>query len=533
LSSKRFEMSRDRSTIIIAALLACIFVESCQKEYSIEGGTRNLPPVAAAGADQVVNLPADSTILDGRASSDPDGKIVSWRWSRISGSTGIRLLQPDSPRTVVNALAEGSSEFTLTVTDDRGLSDTDTLRVIAQPPSTINRPPVACSGPDQQISLPVNSVTLDGRCSSDADNNITSYLWTKLSGPATFRLSTPNQPLTAVTDLTEGEFVFQLTVSDALGLVSTDTIRVTVSPTTDTDSLDIFLAGNENAAPRYWKNGKAFDLKISPMQNGDAKSITVNGNDIYVAGWEGDYLIVRNNRAKYWKNGEEIFLTGATGAGANAIAVSGNDVYVAGWELLGGVAVAKYWKNGVAVSLTNGTKYAVASGIVVIGDDVYVSGHEDDIAKCWRNGQSMNLPDALIPSYANGLAVVGGDIYLAGSQDGRAAYWKNGRVVVLTASHKNSSAASISISGTNVFVAGQEGEYDMPAARIWKNGQRFQLASTSTLTSATGVFATGNDVFVAGFDLGSSYRARYWRNGKEVILSFNPSAANSIFVKRR
>ncbi len=43
----------------------------------------------------------------------------------------------------------------------------------------LNHPPVANAGPNQTIILPVNSVILDGTSSTDLNNNIASYAWTK------------------------------------------------------------------------------------------------------------------------------------------------------------------------------------------------------------------------------------------------------------------------------------------------------------------------------------------------------------------
>ncbi len=45
-----------------------------------------------------------------------------------------------------------------------------------------NRPPIAHAGKDTTIILPVDSVILDGRASTD-DKKIASYQWTKISGP--------------------------------------------------------------------------------------------------------------------------------------------------------------------------------------------------------------------------------------------------------------------------------------------------------------------------------------------------------------
>ncbi|MBK8553438.1 MAG: hypothetical protein IPL53_21180 [Ignavibacteria bacterium] len=47
--------------------------------------------------------------------------------------------------------------------------------------NALNQPPVANAGADEIITLPVNSVNLNGSASTD-DYNIVSYQWTKLTG---------------------------------------------------------------------------------------------------------------------------------------------------------------------------------------------------------------------------------------------------------------------------------------------------------------------------------------------------------------
>jgi len=91
-------------------------------------------------------------------------------------------------------------------------------------------PPVANAGPDQTINLPVNSVTLDGNSSTDPDNNIIKYEWTKVSGPSSSSIVNANAVQTQVTGLVQGAYQFELKVTDAGGLLSKDTMQVTVSP---------------------------------------------------------------------------------------------------------------------------------------------------------------------------------------------------------------------------------------------------------------------------------------------------------------
>ncbi|HEX6849615.1 MAG TPA: hypothetical protein VF144_21660 [Chitinophagaceae bacterium] len=89
-------------------------------------------------------------------------------------------------------------------------------------------PPVANAGPDQTILLPTNTVALDGSASTDPNNNIASYLWTKVSGPSSFTIANPNSVQTQVTNLIEGVYEFELKVTDARGLIDKDIVQATV-----------------------------------------------------------------------------------------------------------------------------------------------------------------------------------------------------------------------------------------------------------------------------------------------------------------
>lgn len=51
-----------------------------------------------------------------------------------------------------------------------------------------NKPSIAIAGPDQVITLPTDSVSLDGTASSDPDGTISEWLWKKIEGPASLLL---------------------------------------------------------------------------------------------------------------------------------------------------------------------------------------------------------------------------------------------------------------------------------------------------------------------------------------------------------
>ncbi len=91
----------------------------------------NQPPLASAGVDLVVvdadGSGAESVALDGRASHDPDGALVTAIWTE-AGSQVATGLTPSATFTV------GTHTLQLAVTDDRGSTATDTVMVTVEPP---------------------------------------------------------------------------------------------------------------------------------------------------------------------------------------------------------------------------------------------------------------------------------------------------------------------------------------------------------------------------------------------------------------
>jgi len=218
--------------LTIIALAGIFLFLSCKKEKSCEGcKENNKPPIAIAGPDQVITLPTDSVLLDGSSSSDPDGTISKWLWTKISGPASFVIPNSSIPNSVVKNLIKGIYQFELKVTDNNGLFAKDTLQITVLDLSPPTHTPIANAGADQIITLPTNTITLDGSGSTDPQNNIVSYLWTKISGPSTFNILNVNVAQTSVTNLTAGIYEFELTVTDAGGLLSKDRVNVFVDTT--------------------------------------------------------------------------------------------------------------------------------------------------------------------------------------------------------------------------------------------------------------------------------------------------------------
>ncbi|XP_023797067.1 dyslexia-associated protein KIAA0319-like protein homolog [Cyanistes caeruleus] len=184
------------------------------------------PPVANAGPNQVITLPQNSITLYGNQSTD-DHSIVSYEWLLSPNSKG-KVMEMQGVRTPVlqlSAMQEGDYTYQLIVTDSAGHQSTAEVTVIVQPEN--NKPPKADAGPDKELTLPVDSTTLDGSKSSD-DQKIVFFLWEKTRGPDGVKLENANSSIATVTGLQVGTYEFTLTVKDERNLQSQSSVNVIV-----------------------------------------------------------------------------------------------------------------------------------------------------------------------------------------------------------------------------------------------------------------------------------------------------------------
>jgi len=177
-------------------------------------------PTADAGADQaIIDNDEDGfedVQLDGAGSMDSDGVLLTHIWTE-GPTTVARGIAPAA------SIALGSHTITLTVTDEDGLTDVDTVQIDINPipPGT----PIADAGPDQSVADTTDSgdtqITLDGSGSSDADGTIVSWDWTEAGAPIA------SGEVVAVT-MAVGIHNATLTVTDNDARTRTDTVTITV-----------------------------------------------------------------------------------------------------------------------------------------------------------------------------------------------------------------------------------------------------------------------------------------------------------------
>ncbi|KAM8884582.1 dyslexia-associated protein KIAA0319-like protein isoform 1-T2 [Synchiropus picturatus] len=196
----------------------------------------NKPPVADAGPEKELTLPVDRTTLDGSKSKD-DQKIVAYHWKQSKGPGGVKIENADSAVATVTGLEVGTYEFTLTVTDERKLQNSDTVTVIVR--EELDQRPLAHVLSSPPISLPVKTAILDGSHSTD-DKGVVSYLWTRDdSSPAAGDVlnNSDHQAVLFLGNLVEGKYSFSLTVTDSKG--QTSMARGTVEVKPDAWALDL------------------------------------------------------------------------------------------------------------------------------------------------------------------------------------------------------------------------------------------------------------------------------------------------------
>jgi hypothetical protein len=90
-----------------------------------------------------------------------------------------------------------------------------------------NKVPVADAGPTKTVTLP-DSVVLTGT-GTDADGKVVAYLWSQVTGPANSTIVNPGSASTAIKFSTQGNYLFQLMVTDDKGATGVDTVSVVVN----------------------------------------------------------------------------------------------------------------------------------------------------------------------------------------------------------------------------------------------------------------------------------------------------------------
>uniref|UniRef100_A0A8C3RAN1 KIAA0319 n=1 Tax=Cyanoderma ruficeps TaxID=181631 RepID=A0A8C3RAN1_9PASS len=200
----------------------------------------NQPPVAVASPKvQEISLPTTSTFIDGSQSID-DVKIVSYHWEEIKGPLREQKASADTPVLHLSNLVPGNYTFRLTVIDSDGAANSTIASLTVNKP--VDYPPIANAGPNQAVTLPQNFITLNGNQSSD-DHEIVSYEWSlsPRSKGKVVAMQGVRTPYLQLSAMQEGDYTFQLTVTDSARQRSTAEVTLIVQP--ENNSPPVAVAG--------------------------------------------------------------------------------------------------------------------------------------------------------------------------------------------------------------------------------------------------------------------------------------------------
>lgn len=173
----------------------------------------NEAPVAKVTTNTTSGLAPLEVKFTGSGSTD-DSSIKSYAWNFKDGSTSTTA-NPTHTFT-----KEGSYSVELTVTDEQGLTDKETVAItVSEPENEAPKAKVSASVTSGQVPL---QVKFTGSGSTD-DDSIKSYAWNFKDG------STSNTANPTHTFEKAGTYTVALKVSDEQGLSDTETISITVN----------------------------------------------------------------------------------------------------------------------------------------------------------------------------------------------------------------------------------------------------------------------------------------------------------------
>src|SRR6185369_7860440 len=197
-------------------------------EVKINVHPENHAPTVNSGADQIISLPADAQ-LSGTATDDgwPYGSTLTTLWTVVSGPGPVVIADPNALSTTASFTVAGPYIFRLTGSDGQ-LSATDDITIVVTPP---NQAPVVNAGTDQIISLPEDTVNLNGTVTDDGlpIGSTRAFSWTVVSGPGTVTFGNANQVATTAQFAATGDYVLRLTASDG-ALSHFDEVAVKLTP---------------------------------------------------------------------------------------------------------------------------------------------------------------------------------------------------------------------------------------------------------------------------------------------------------------
>ena len=387
-----------------------------------------------------------------------------------------------------------------------------------------------------------------------AGSNVTTSTGTKIAG------ATSPEVLNNIPQGAPYSFIVTAVNANGEGAASSP---VTQSLTATTNH--VYVAGQLNQYPAYWKDGVLHQIGTSPGYT--ARMIVVTSTNVYVA---GNQWSVTPNAPVYWNNDVLTTLavpTGTTFWFFGGMAYTGTDLIISGTvKDASGNQLPVSWDNGVLTSLSIGTDTTGYTGSVLFtGGHLLIAGststpNTDGNIVAWLDGALQVLSPGsgygggwinTLPSLPN-LVTSGGDTYLFGTTYGPPApggakpvYWMSNTTsstvtVVSMPGGTDYVVSGMAVSGSNIYLSGSADQQPNDTTGVpeyWLNGTATALPLPSGASNGSGdyVVATGSDFYIAGDEVDTDKLFSsldpliplYWKDGALVQLALPTGDPNA------
>src|SRR6185436_20047092 len=211
----------------------------------------NAGPAGQAQAAGAFSASANRLVVLGGASSTAPATDEVWVLSDAAGTLPLVGSATATSFTPGSLVAGAPYYWRVVSRDDHGAA-----RGSAAWRFTSNAPPAVAAGPDQEIRLPIQNVSLSGTASDDGlpAGSVLAVHWSAASGPGPIAFSNPDALATSASFTAAGTYVLTLTATDGMFPVS-DTLTVTVRVANEPPVVDagpdqtVVLPGSTTQAP--------------------------------------------------------------------------------------------------------------------------------------------------------------------------------------------------------------------------------------------------------------------------------------------
>lgn len=177
-SIAQFIAPQEEGEVVVGLIVNDGKVNSVPSEVKIfVQKSANRSPVANAGRD-IITFGGGNVKLDGTASFDPDGDIITFYWYQVMGERVVLDGADTATPSFVAPNKQTELKFILIVSDGKSLSQPDDVIVRVK---VSNNKPRANAGLDQTVYIG-QTVYLNGILSEDQDGDPLTYKWTQIAG---------------------------------------------------------------------------------------------------------------------------------------------------------------------------------------------------------------------------------------------------------------------------------------------------------------------------------------------------------------